>query len=217
MFKKMINPKTSAIDRADFAAALKQGPITSVTTNARFIPKDIKPYGKKFKKVIGIDFTTDKELNKVFALHHESLESLSKPLIYPPTGERATWMTGPKRLVRFKDFMPGKLGKKLYSKLEKSLPKETVKNMRAGAKAAIIKRHPITGNHSSPEVLIRESNLVSRMPPKQRGIMKALRQRSGEQYALKEVGIRYGDEYIPVNGRRMNKAMDRLKRNIGVV
>jgi len=204
LFKKLISPKTSAAQRAEIASALKTGPFAGAGGTV-YLPKEIDTYGKKAKKLIGIDPYKNKELAKMFPEYHESLEILSKPMYLGK--ERAAWLV-PRGKYKFEETV-SPTARRLYKKLPKSF--------RDSFNAEMNKRIPqATGQHLSPEVLIHESNMASRLPPKERNLLKEVRKRSGEYQVLKKFNISYGDEYVPVDGRKMNSVMKNMKKALGV-
>ena len=69
-----------------------------------------------------------------------------------------------------------------------------------------------TGAHASPSILINESNkLFHEADPRAIEAMKNVRKTTGEAELLRRSGIRYGEEYVPENGRRFNKAVGRIR------
>lgn len=73
-----------------------------------------------------------------------------------------------------------------------------------------------TAAHAGPEILLHESNRsFHEATPKAREYFTNLRKSTGEHdYMRRNLGVRYGEEYIPPNGRRWNSIVNRSAKDI---
>jgi len=66
--------------------------------------------------------------------------------------------------------------------------------------------------HSDPSVIIKESNYLYHLGDKDiKNYYKALRAGSGELLVAKKAGLRYGEEYVPPNGRRFKSLVRKMQ------
>lgn len=153
-------------------------------------------------------------------INHELDESQMKPDMNKNT------FTGYKSKGKFYDFqkrisenLANKIVDSSYVKkkiLDMGINHENFKNqVQDNLKHLNLKKQQTAG-HMGPEILLHESNRTfHEATPKVKEYMTELRKNTGEHdYLRRNLGLRYGDEYIPPNGRRWNSIVNRSAKDV---
>ncbi len=92
---------------------------------------------------------------------------------------------------------------------------EHTKELVGSLKRRILKPYQ-TAAHQGPEILLHESNRsFHEATPKVREHLMNLRKHTGElDYMRRNLGVRYGEEYIPPNGRKWNSIIKNSNKDV---